>query len=137
MGCTQSHASDWLVGSVAHPAVSAALKIIAIRVLQVMVDLPCGFQGGDAGVGAAEGLLGLSVAPPAAEGQPDETCDPSSEDGRARQIATDPPNRFGEDRADHGVFPDRWSSIRAALARGNGGAKLGHGSGGIVSLRAE
>ena len=62
MGCAQSQASDWLVGSVAHPTVSAALKIIAIRVLQVMVDIPCGFQGGDAGVGATEGLFGLSVA---------------------------------------------------------------------------
>ena len=59
MGCTQSQASDGLVGSVAHPAVSAALKIIAIRVLQVMVDIPSDFQGGYAGVGATEGLFGL------------------------------------------------------------------------------
>jgi hypothetical protein len=65
-GCAQSHASDWLVGSAAHPAVSAALKIIAIRVLQVMVDIPSDFQGGNAGVGATEGLFGLSVVTAAA-----------------------------------------------------------------------
>ena len=84
MGCTQSQASDGLVGSVAHPAVSAALKIIAIRVLQVMVDIPCGFEGDDAGVGATEGLFGLSVATAAAEGQPDENRDARGEGGHAR-----------------------------------------------------
>ena len=83
MGCAQSHASDRLVGSVTHPAVSAALKIIAIRVLQVMVDIPCGFQSGDAGVGAADGLLGPSVATPAAYGYPD-----ANRDARGERVAT-------------------------------------------------
>ena len=90
MGCAQSQVSDWLFGSVAHPAVSAALKIIAVRVLQVMVDIPCGFQGGDAGVGATEGLYGLSVATAAAQDQPDENRDASCEGGRA--LACDRPS---------------------------------------------
>ena len=90
MGCTQSHASDRLIVSGAHPAVSVALKIIAIRVLQVMVDIPCGFQGGNAGVGATEGLFGLSVATAAAQDQPDENRDASGEGGRA--LACDRPS---------------------------------------------
>ncbi|MFA8387540.1 MAG: hypothetical protein ACEPO2_18135 [Pelagibaca sp.] len=90
MGCAQSHASDWLLGSAAHSAVSAALKIIAIRVLQIMVDIPCDFQGGNADVGATEGLFGPSVATAAAQDQPDENRDASCEGGRA--LACDRPS---------------------------------------------
>lgn len=71
MGSAQSQSSRNARGSIAHPAVSPALKIGTISVLKVMADFLCGLQRADAGIGAADGEVGLCSVLALPEQDPD------------------------------------------------------------------
>ena len=81
MGSAQSQSSRNPRGSIAHPAVSPALKIGTISVLKVMTDVLGRLQRADTGISAADGELGLCGKPALAEKDPD--CDANGRNNRA------------------------------------------------------
>ena len=71
MGSAQSQSLRKPRGSIAHPALSPALKISAVSVFNVMTDVLGCVQRADTGLGAADGKVGLCGAPALAEQDPD------------------------------------------------------------------
>jgi hypothetical protein len=70
MGSAQSQSSRSPRGSIAHPAVSAALKISALSVLNLMADLLGRLECANTGVRAADSELSLCGEPAQAKKDP-------------------------------------------------------------------
>ena len=115
MGSAQSQSLRRWWRSVAHPTVSPALKTSAISVLKVMADIPGGLQCPNTGLGAADGEIGLCGVPALAEQDPDGDAHGEGERAPIGEAPAEASKECGQDGG-HGVFPERWSSIRAARA---------------------
>ena len=114
MGAAQSQTICPARGySVAHPALKATVAISRAGSLNIMTNVLGGLERADAGVGAADGVVGLGSSAPLPHGDPERG---EKSDGQAA-IESGAPAETGDERCDqpdHGVRPVRWSSIRAA-----------------------
>ena len=102
-------------GSVAHPAVKAAITLSLRQSLDLIANLSGCAQRADTGLGRAKDKLGLGCLAPLARGDA-QGGDQDQTKGGPQRNALAKGRGEPSDNGDHGVRPVRWSSIRAARA---------------------
>ena len=92
--------------SVAHPASKAALTLSRAGSLNIMAGVLGGMERADAGIGAADGIIGLSSLAALTDGDP-KRGDQSKGDGARKNSPSAEPREQGMCKPDHGVRPVR------------------------------